>query len=543
VVKIPRLPALFVVTAVVLVACSGSGGDGGNAPTSTGVDNPATVTDPSGPGGGGTPAPDGAVPGGPEADVVPRVAAAPRLVVSGPGLGGAPVEVLDEVADGALVFVEELSDGRAGTVVTVADADLVVRHRVEVDQAPFVSASGWPGTAILMVGTTMSLLDAESGEVVALEPPGGGELVLAEVRTGHRYAAAVEVGGGEGAFLVDFDELALVPIGGTLRSGPPEFSSDGQWVVAVTQMGDRGAQAVAIVRPDRPDRALVTVDPIEGELLEQWFFGPDGHLWVTSRPVDTRGERLVHEVDPVEGSVVAWYRWDGDDGHRLVAVGDGRHLLEERASGDHLIVDLDGQVLARVPRPSVTPILFGSTAAYIDENEVLLLDLGTGSAEQFEAVGSPTPSELDLGTQGQFWIADGYAKGEIGLFRVDLGRRLFVDHRSAVAGLPEGEHFFSFDPTRFRADGTALVAYQGEERSWLVVLGADGSSERMALPDGHRATDISLAPSGRRAVVLSGVRSTERRESIASIVDLGSLSSDSNGDRLQGQRLVLWLTG
>ncbi len=319
--------------------------------------------------------------------------------------------MLDEVADGALVFVEELSDGRAGTVVTVADADLVVRHRVEVDQAPFVSASGWPGTAILMVGTTMSLLDAESGEVVALEPPGGGELVLAEVRTGHRYAAAVEVGGGEGAFLVDFDELALVPIGGTLRSGPPEFSSDGQWVVAVTQMGDRGAQAVAIVRPDRPDRALVTVDPIEGELLEQWFFGPDGHLWVTSRPVDTRGERLVHEVDPVEGSVVAWYRWDGDDGHRLVAVGDGRHLLEERASGDHLIVDLDGQVLARVPRPSVTPILFGSTAAYIDENEVLLLDLGTGSAEQFEAVGSPTPSELDLGTQGQFWIADGYAKG------------------------------------------------------------------------------------------------------------------------------------
>jgi hypothetical protein len=480
----------------------------------------------------------------PEADV-PTSALAPRLTISGPGLGGEVVEVLAEgdLSDGSLVFVSELPDGLPGNTVVVADQQLEVRHTLEFEAPPFIEATGWPNIAMLRLGQSVILLDAASGETSTLTAAGGGQLSVFGVRPGRRFVPAVEVGGDAAVYVVDLQERTLLPIAGTVRSGTPVFSPDGQWVVAVPEMGSRGADSLEIVRPPQPGVPMLRLEPMSDEVIEQWFYDASGRLWVTTRQIDPAAPRLVHVVDLEQQTIEALYDWDGATGHRLVAVTEERRILQERTTLDHVVIEPDGTVVVRIVDPVDDPKVHGTWAAYIDENDVVLVDLTSGELHHLRAIGSPTPSEIDFGDDGQFWIADGYAKGEIGLFRVDLRDGSFVDHRSAVEGLPEGEHFFSFDPTRFRTDGFSIVSYETDDQAWLVYLGADGASSTMELPAGHGVSDVSFSPTGDQAVVLSGDRSPDRRESIVGIVDLEGFTRDSFGDRLQGQRLAVWLAG
>lgn len=476
---------------------------------------------------------------------VSRSERAPRLTLSGSGLGGDDVPVIEEadLSDGSLVFVAELPDGLPGKTVVVVNQELEVQHTVEFDEPPFVEATGWPNTAMLRLGLSIVLLDAVTGETSTLVAEGGGQLSVFDVEPGRRYASAVELGGDSALYLIDLEERVLLPIDGTVRSGAPAFSPDGQWVVAVPEMGGRGAGSLEVVRPDHPDVPLLRLDPMSGEIIERWFFGRDGRLWVTTRPLDPAAQRLVHVVDMESQTIESYYDWDGASGHRLVAVAGDRHVLQERATRDQLVVSLDGTVVARIVDPVDDPKVYGTWAAYIDENDVVLVDLITGQLQDLRAIGSPTPSEIDFGDDGQFWIADGYAVGEIGLFRVDLREGAFIDHRRAVQGLPEGEHFFSFDTTRFRTDGSSLVSYESEDQAWLVYLEPDGSSSTFPLPPGHGVSDVSFSPTGTQAVVLSGDRSQALRESIVAIIDLDDFTRDSFGDRLQRQRLAVWLVG
>ena len=525
-------------------ACSSSGDE---PPETTSADPPvATSADPPSSAGATTVPASTTTVASVANDPVPQSTRDARLTLSGPGLGGDEVETIaeDELSDGLLVFVSELPEGTPGTTVTVADQELQVLHTAEFDEAPFVLSTGWPDRAIVRQSVSLGLLDASTGDVSIVAANGGGSLSVFGLRPGQRYASAVEVGGDGAAYLVDLQERALVPIAGTVRSGPPAISADGQWVVAVPDMGPRGAASLQVVRPYATAEPLIELLPSEGEVFERWFFDAGGMLWVTSRPLDPIGDRLVHAIDLDSQTVTPWYDWSGSVGHRLIAVAGDRHVVQERKSLDHFVVDLEGEVLVRVVDPVDAPKVYGDFAAYIDENDVRLVDLRTGELTHFLAIGSPTPSEVDFGDDGQFWIADGYAIGEIGLFRVDLRRGVFVDHRSAVAGLPTAEHFFSFDETRFRRDGDAVVVFQGEETSWLVHLDADGAGSVLEMPTSHRVVDVSWAPSGEQAIMLSGNRDPGIRESVAAIVAVGdTMARDSKGDILQRQKLAVWLPG
>lgn len=470
-----------------------------------------------------------------------------RLTATGPGLSGEPIERLDpeELTDGWLAFVSELPGGLVGSTVTVTDQELEVQHELEFDEPPFIESVGWPNRALIRLGPAIALLDVVTGEFETLRAEGGGTLSIFGGQPGQRYLPAVEVGGASEVYLLDLELRSLIRVAGTARSGATAISPDGQWAVAVQGMGPRGAASLEIVRPSDPQTPLLELTPASGEVVERWSFDPRGRLWVTTRPPDPVATRTEHVIDLDEASVEAWYEWGPETGYRVVAVStDGsRHVLQERSSLDQVVVDNDGQVLGRVRRPADDPRVHRDIAAYIDENDVVMLHIDTGVVREFTAVGSPTPSEIDLGSQGQFWIADGYATGEIGLFRVDLRTGDFVDHRPAVADLPLGEHSFSFDLTRFDTDGSAAVAYQGDDRSWVVRLDADGGSATLAMPLSHRIGEISLSPSGSHAVVISGERSPERRQSIVSVIDLTTMTRESFGDTFEGQRLAAWLPG
>lgn len=459
---------------------------------------------------------------------------------------GAVIEA-EELADGSLVFVAELPDGTPGSTLTVTDQSLGVRHEIEVGDAPFVFDSGWPEVAVVWVGdrTRPALLDAQTGELLVLGGSGGGEMALFASTPGRRFVPALEIDGEGQAYVLDLDDRVLRPVEGVARAGVPEISDDGQWVIGVPTMVDRGARSLTLVRPDRPDLTIGEWTVAPGFVFEKWRFDNSGRLWVTTRPESPLGERVVHMVDIDSGEAEVVMTWGPGEGYRPIdpsGTPGGAILVEERSSGDHLLVDANREVLARIERPPEDPDVFGRRAGYFEDNEVTLVDLTSGAVSTFLAVGSPTPSAVDLSEEGHYWIADGYAVGEIGLFRVDLATGEFIDYRPAVADLDEGEHFFSFDPSRFASNGGALVSYQQEDQSWLVRLNPDGTSALGSIEPGRRIVDISLSPTERSAVLLAGDRSPDVRESIAHIVDLESLEVDTHDDALSGQKLVVWLS-
>jgi len=475
---------------------------------------------------------------------IERPGTAPRLVVTGPGLtDGRSVEVLApaELMDGLLVFIEEVPGSLAGNTLTITDDSFEVLATLETPETPFVDPTGWPNTAIIRQTEGFLVFDAASGRLTPIDPTDGGELWVLELPAGRRYVPVLEIGGANATFVLDLAEHVLIPTPGSVRMGPPVFSPDGRWIIVVPEIEKGGATALEIVRPDAPSETAVRIESLPDELLSDWFFDPAGGLWVTSRPEGHTSLRLVHHVDLASGVASTWYEWNADIGFRLVAVAADRHVVEDFGTRDHYVVDTSGDVVSWIPSPPEAPRLFGDTAAYIDENAVVLVDLVSGEIQWLRAIGSPTPSEVDFVDVGQYWIADGYAPGEIGLFRLDFARQELVDHRAAVADLPDGVHFFSFDPTRFAADGSALVAYEGEAGSWVVHLRPDATASVLELPSGHSSVDITLSPTGDRAILLSGDRSPERRESIASMLDLTTMTSEDHDRRLMGQRLAVWL--
>ncbi|GEM_PF-6423658 len=468
----------------------------------------------------------------------------PRLLVSGPGLndeGGVEALSPGELEDGLLVFVEEVPGALAGNTVTVTDDRFEVVRVLETAETPFVDPTGWPNTAIIRQSEGFLVFDAQTGTLTPIAPRGDGDLWILELPAGRRYAPVLEVGGPNATYVLDLMEHTLIPTPGSVRMGPPVFSPDGQWIVVVPDIERGGATALEIVRPYSPTDTALRIEAMPGEFLSDWFYDPDGDLWVTSRPAGATALRLVHHVDLESHEASTWYEWNADTGYRLVAVAQDRHVIEDFSTRDQYVVDVAGDVIARVASPPEDPRLFGQTAAYIDENAVILVDLSTGEISDWLAIGSPTPSEVDFADVGQYWIADGYATGEIGLFRLDFERQSLIDHRAAVADLPEGVHFFSFDPTRFDDDGSSLVAYESDTQSWIVHLTSDDRTSILELPAGHRSIDVTLSPTGDRAIVLSGERTAERRESVAAMIDLATMSRETFDDRLTGQRLAVWL--
>ena len=151
---------------------------------------------------------------------------------------------------------------------------------------------------------------------------------------------------------------------------------------------------------------------------------------------------------------------------------------------------------------------------------------------------------VDRRDEGQYWVADGFTAGEIGLFRLDLGTGRFHDFRAATdIDLEGGEHFFSFDRDRFHPSGRAVVVYQGTFQSALVALMEDGSGVTYPLVEGERVVDVTMSPSGERVIVLSGVREIGRRTSVAAILPSDLSSGPIGPGRLDGQKLAVWLPG
>jgi len=418
--------------------------------------------------------------------------------VVSPAVEGAVIGA-EELVDGSLVFVAELPDGTPGSTITVTDQSLGIRYEIEAGEAPFIFDSGWPDVAVAWVGDRArpALLDAQTGELVVLEGLGGGELSLFPSTPGRRFVAALEIDGEGQAYVLDLADRTLRPIDGVARSGVPEISHDGQWVIGVSTMADRGARSLTLARPDRPDVVIGEWTVPAGFVFERWRFDDSDRLWVTTRPESPLGERVVHVVDIDSGDAEVVTTWGRDDGYRPIdssPASGGIILVEERSSGDHLLVDEKGEVLARIDRPPEDLDVFGRRAGYFEDNGVILVDLISGLVTTFMAIGSPTPSVVDLTEEGHYWIADGYAVGEIGLFRVDLTTGEFIDYRLSVVDLDEGVHFFSSDLSRFASSGGALVSYQQDDQTWLVRLDPDGTSTLKSIEPGRRVVDISLSP-------------------------------------------------
>jgi hypothetical protein len=265
---------------------------------------------------------------------------------------------------------------------------------------------------------------------------------------------------------------------------------------------------------------------------------------VTTRPKSPTAERIVHIVAAPGDISEPVLRWSSREGWRpLLWLSPTLVVVEERASRDHLLVDLsDGSIRTRITRPKSTPVVDVTGLGWFEENSALLVDPETGAAEEFTTDASATPSSLDQSDAGFFWVVDGFTTGEIGLFRFDLRATELVDFRPA-APVEEGEHFFSFDPDRFATTGAAIVAYDSPDAAYLVRLEPDGSFFDRQLPAGHRVVDITGSPSRERWIVLSGLRTFGDREAVLSVFDSGLNTIDLQGDEdlLLGQKLAVWL--
>jgi hypothetical protein len=166
-------------------------------------------------------------------------------------------------------------------------------------------------------------------------------------------------------------------------------------------------------------------------------------------------------------------------------------VAEERASRDHLLIDLvNGEIRARVRRPSTEPVGGATGLGWIEDNIGVLIEVGTGDRIDFETDAGPTLSSLDHSGGGVFWVADGFNNNEIGLFRYDLADGTMTDFRPAAPDV-EGEHFFSFDDDCFTVEGAAVVGYDTPGGAHLVRLDVDGSAAMLELPANQRVVNIT----------------------------------------------------
>lgn len=261
---------------------------------------------------------------------------------------------------------------------------------------------------------------------------------------------------GGGSFVLDLEDLALRQV----RAGIPAIAPDGSWVVTAEQFGDRGATSIELARPQAPSETLLSYAAPAGSLIESWEFLTNNSLILSTRPEDLTAQRTVHLITEM-GEVpepILW--WGAGAGWRpLLWITSTVVVAEERASRDHLLIDLvNGEIRARVRRPSTEPVGGATGLGWIEDNIGVLIEVGTGDRIDFETDAGPTLSSLDHSGGG-------------------------------CSGSPMG-----LTTTRsgcFTVEGAAVVGYDTPGGAHLVRLDVDGSAATLELPANQRVVNIT----------------------------------------------------